>query len=111
MTRERDYIIVGASGRPAPSLALIKAMVSDHYYVSLLNLDSGRRDRTVVRPRQVVMYLARHLTKLSLPDIGRRLGDRDHTTVLHGVRTIERLRHEDGDLANDLRVLTDRLAA
>jgi chromosomal replication initiator protein len=63
----------------------------------------------VARPRQAAMWLAKKLTTRSLPDIGRRFGDRDHTTVLHAVRRIEELRLVDPQLARDLETLTRKL--
>ena len=66
---------------------------------------SARRAREVARPRQIAMYLAKQLTPRSLPEIGRRFGGRDHTTVIHAVRQIERLRGEDSEIDNDVRTL------
>jgi chromosomal replication initiator protein len=66
---------------------------------------SARRAREVARPRQIAMYLAKQLTPRSLPEIGRRFGGRDHTTVIHAVRQIEKLRGLDHDLDNDVRTL------
>ncbi len=87
----------------------ILRIVSRHYGVSKGDLLSQRRHRSVVWPRQVGMYLAKHLTARSLPEIGRRFGDRDHTTVLHAIRKIEgqmtadmRLREELEDLKKQL---------
>ena len=67
----------------------ILRIVSRHYGVSRTDLLSPRRQRSVVRPRQIGMYLAKQLTSRSLPEIGRRFGNRDHTTVLHAIRKIE----------------------
>src|SRR3546814_7587708 len=64
---------------------------------------SARRAREVARPRQVAMYLAKRLTPRSLPEIGRRFGGRDHTTVMHAVKRIEELRVEDTELDADIR--------
>ena len=68
----------------------ILRIVSRHFAVSKQDILSQRRHRSVVRPRQIGMYLAKHLTSRSLPEIGRRFGDRDHTTVLHAIRKIDR---------------------
>ena len=57
-----------------------------------------KRLRTYARPRQIAMFLSKQLTSRSLPEIGRRFGGRDHTTVIHSVKTIERLRNEDKEL-------------
>ena len=69
----------------------IQRIVARHYNVSRSDLLSSRRTANVVRPRQIAMYLAKTLTLRSLPEIGRRFGGRDHTTVLHAVRKIEGL--------------------
>ncbi len=83
----------------------ILKLVSAHYNVSRPDLLSSRRTAIVVRPRQVAMYLAKILTLRSLPEIGRRFGGRDHTTVLHAVRKIERLSKEDNSLKDELELL------
>ena len=73
--------------------------------MSKQDLLSNRRTRTIVKPRQVAMYLAKMLTPRSLPEIGRRFGGRDHTTVLHAVRKIEDLVGADTKLAQELELL------
>jgi chromosomal replication initiator protein len=83
----------------------IQRKVSDHYNIRLSDLIGPKRVRTFARPRQVAMYLAKHMTTRSLPDIGRRFGGRDHTTVMHGVRRIEELKARDSQLAEDLELL------
>ncbi|WP_026088190.1 chromosomal replication initiator protein DnaA [Bartonella rattaustraliani] len=83
----------------------IQRTVARHYNVSKQDLLSNRRTRTVVKPRQVAMYLAKMLTPRSLPEIGRRFGGRDHTTVLHAVRKIEDLVCGDQTLAKELELL------
>ncbi|WP_317992633.1 chromosomal replication initiator protein DnaA [Bartonella gliris] len=83
----------------------IQRAVARHYNVSKQDLLSNRRTRTVVKPRQVAMYLAKMLTPRSLPEIGRRFGGRDHTTVLHAVRKIEDLVCDDQTLAKELELL------
>jgi chromosomal replication initiator protein len=70
---------------------------------------SSRRTANVVRPRQIAMYLAKTLTLRSLPEIGRRFGGRDHTTVLHAVRKIESLIGTDNGLAAEIEVLKSQL--
>jgi chromosomal replication initiator protein len=87
----------------------IQKTVADHYGLKQADLLSERRTRAVARPRQTAMYLAKQLTTRSYPDIGRRFGGRDHTTVLHAVRTIDRLAAEDPALARDVEALTRRL--
>lgn len=83
----------------------IQRIVARHYNVSKQDLLSNRRTRTIVKPRQVAMYLAKMLTPRSLPEIGRRFGGRDHTTVLHAVRKIEDLVGADSKLAQELELL------
>ncbi len=83
----------------------ILRIVSRHYKVPRNELLSSRRSRDVVRPRQIAMYLAKALTSRSLPEIGRRFGGRDHTTVLHSVRKVEQMIKDDGDLAQEIELL------
>ena len=80
----------------------IMKFVSRHYNVTRTDLLSARRTRTIVRPRQIAMYLAKTMTPRSLPEIGRRFGGRDHTTVLHAVRKIEGERAKDEKLSEEL---------
>ncbi len=83
----------------------IQKLVATHFNVSRADILSSRRTATVVRPRQIAMYLAKVLTLRSLPEIGRRFGGRDHTTVLHAVRKIEGLANNDGQLNEELELL------
>ncbi|CAM5774058.1 chromosomal replication initiator protein DnaA [Labrys miyagiensis] len=83
----------------------IQRIVAKHYNVSRADILSLRRTATVVKPRQVAMYLAKSLTPRSLPEIGRRFGGRDHTTVLHAVRKIEGLVGKDSGLAEEVDLL------
>ncbi|MFB3149740.1 MAG: helix-turn-helix domain-containing protein, partial [Alphaproteobacteria bacterium] len=69
------------------------------------DMHSARRARAVARPRQVAMYLAKQLTSRSLPEIGRKFGGRDHTTVMHAVRRVEELRSGDSDFSEDVELL------
>ena len=89
----------------------IQKLVASHYTVSRADLLASRRTASGVRPRQIAMFLSKVLTPRSLPEIGRRFGGRDHTTVLHAVRTIEGLTSTDKTLAQDIeflkRMLTD----
>ena len=87
----------------------ILRIVAKHYGVSRADLLSSRRTANVVRPRQIAMYLAKTLTLRSLPEIGRRFGGRDHTTVLHAVRKIEGLVGNDAMLADEIEVLKRQL--
>ena len=83
----------------------IQRKVADHYSVRLSDLIGPKRQRTIARPRQVAMYLSKQLTLRSLPDIGRRFGGRDHTTIMHGVKKIEELMATDSQLSDDLQLL------
>jgi len=83
----------------------IQRTVARQYNVSRSDLLSSRRTANVVRPRQIAMYLAKTLTLRSLPEIGRRFGGRDHTTVLHAVRKIENLVGNDTTLADEIELL------
>jgi chromosomal replication initiator protein len=83
----------------------IQRLVANHYSVSKADILSSRRTASVVRPRQVAMYLSKALTLRSLPEIGRRFGGRDHTTVLHAVRKIESLTSDDATLAGEIDLL------
>jgi chromosomal replication initiator protein len=87
----------------------IQRVVARQYNVSRADLLSSRRTANVVRPRQVAMYLAKQLTLRSLPEIGRRFGGRDHTTVLHAVRKIENLVSTDTALAEEIELLKRQL--
>ena len=82
-----------------------ESTVSKHYGVNRGDLLSGRRNRSIVRPRQIGMYLAKLLTSRSLPEIGRRFGNRDHTTVLHAIRKIEQLMNDDNQLREEIELL------
>jgi chromosomal replication initiator protein len=88
---------------------MIQKTVSEHYGLKQADLISERRARAVARPRQVAMWLAKQITTRSLPDIGRRFGGRDHTTVLHAVRRIEQLKAEDPQIARDVDLLLRKL--
>ena len=83
----------------------IQKRVSEHFNVKMSDMSSARRSRTIVRPRQIAMYLSKSLTSRSLPEIGRRFGNRDHTTVIHAVKKIEELRNTDVSLDEDVELL------
>jgi chromosomal replication initiator protein len=89
----------------------IQRKVSEHYNIRLSDMIGPKRLRTYARPRQIAMFLSKQLTSRSLPEIGRRFGGRDHTTVMHGVRRIEELRAQDGQIAEDLEMLRRALEA
>jgi chromosomal replication initiator protein len=83
----------------------IQKRVAAHFNMRLADMYSERRARSVARPRQVAMYLAKQLTSRSLPEIGRKFGNRDHTTVMHAVKKIEELRAKDSGFAEDVDLL------
>ena len=83
----------------------IQKQVASHFNVRVADMHSARRARSVARPRQVAMYLAKQLTSRSLPEIGRKFGGRDHTTVMHAVRKIDELREIDPAFAEDVELL------
>ncbi len=89
----------------------IQKRVAEHYSIRLADMHSPRRARAVARPRQVAMYLAKQLTSRSLPEIGRKFGGRDHTTVMHAVRKIEELRASDQSFSEDIELLRRMLEA
>lgn len=83
----------------------IQKRVAEHFNIRLADMSSTRRARAVARPRQVAMYLAKQLTARSLPEIGRKFGGRDHTTVMHAVKKVEELRTSDPSFAEDVDLL------
>jgi len=83
----------------------IQKRVAEHYNIKFGDMHSPRRARAVARPRQVAMYLAKALTSRSLPEIGRKFGGRDHTTVMHAVRKVEELRATDPNFNEDVELL------
>jgi len=91
------------------SIEEIQKRVAEHYNIRLTDMSSARRARSVARPRQVAMYLAKHLTQRSLPEIGRRFGNRDHTTVMHAVSRVAELMAEDASFAEDVSLLRKML--
>ena len=89
----------------------IQRKVSEHYNIRISDIVGPKRLRAFARPRQVAMYLSKTMTTRSLPEIGRRFGGRDHTTVMHGVRRIEELKGKDSQIAEDLELLRRALEA
>jgi len=83
----------------------IQRKVAEHYNIRMADMHSARRARNVARPRQVAMYLAKQLTARSLPEIGRKFGGRDHTTVMHAVRKVEELMTSDAQIAQDVEIV------
>ncbi|MGL4321963.1 MAG: chromosomal replication initiator protein DnaA [Paracoccaceae bacterium] len=100
--------ILRASDRKV-TIEEIQRRVGEHYNVRLSDIVGPKRLRTIARPRQIAMYLAKQLTPRSLPEIGRRFGGRDHTTIMHGIRRIEELMATDSQLADDLQLLKRQL--
>ncbi|HLN24729.1 MAG TPA: chromosomal replication initiator protein DnaA [Patescibacteria group bacterium] len=83
----------------------IQKRVAEHFNIRIADMHSARRARQVARPRQVAMYLSKQLTSRSLPEIGRKFGGRDHTTVMHAVKKVEELRASDQSFAEDVELL------
>ncbi len=91
------------------TIDLIQTIVCQFFKISKNEMLSARRSRYLVRPRQTAIYLAKLLTSKSLPEIGRSFSNRDHTTVIHSVKTIERLRHEDKELNSNIDNLKNKI--
>ena len=87
----------------------VKRVVCKRFMLNHRELVGSSRNRRVVRPRQIGMYLCREVTQRSLPEIGRKFGNRDHTTVLHALRKIKSLIEVDGEIAETVTVLKRRL--
>ncbi|MEH6699515.1 MAG: chromosomal replication initiator protein DnaA [Brevundimonas sp.] len=113
LTVEDTQKLLGAALRGGPERRItvdeIQKTVSEHFNLKQADLLSERRTRAVARPRQIAMYLCKQHTTRSYPDIGRRFGGRDHTTVLHGVRKIDSLLATDEQIARDVEALTRKL--
>ncbi|MDZ4109806.1 MAG: chromosomal replication initiator protein DnaA [Brevundimonas sp.] len=113
LTVEDTQKLLGAALRGGPERRItvdeIQKTVSEHFNLKQADLLSERRTRAVARPRQIAMYLCKQHTTRSYPDIGRRFGGRDHTTVLHGVRKIDSLLATDEQIARDVETLTRKL--
>ena len=104
LVKEALKDIIGAVNRQI-TVENIQKTVADYYKIKVADLFSPKRTRAIARPRQVAMWLAKDLTAHSYPMIGDAFGGRDHTTVLHAVRTIDSLRTKDNELNHDLHVL------
>lgn len=105
MTRDVLQDLIRANDRKV-TIDEIQRTVAEYYNLRLSEMLSQRRSRVIARPRQVAMYLCKRLTSRSLPEIGRRFGGRDHTTVMHAVRKIEDLCRSDSQLEEDITRLT-----
>ena len=106
---EEQLTDILSANRRRVTIDEIQRTVCQFYRVDRTEMASKRRARAVVRPRQVAMYLAKVLTPRSYPEIGRKFGGRDHSTVIHAVRLIEELRTRDADMDGDVRTLLRQL--
>ena len=110
---EEAASLLGAAFRGGPERRItvdeIQKTVAEHFQLKQADLLSDRRNRAIARPRQIAMYLCKQHTTRSYPDIGRRFGGRDHTTVLHGVRKVGELMTQDDQVARDVEALTRKL--
>ena len=104
LAKEALKDLIGAVNRQI-TVENIQKTVAEYYKIKVADLFSSKRTRQIVRPRQIAMWLAKNLTSQSYPSIGEAFGGRDHTTVLHAVRTIESLRSKDSALNHDVHVL------
>ncbi len=104
LTQECLTDVLRASDRKV-TIEEIQRKVAEHYNIRLSDMIGPKRLRNIAGPRQIAMYLAKQLTPRSLPEIGRRFGGRDHTTIMHGVRKIEELMAIDSQLSDDLQLL------
>ena len=91
------------------TIDLIQSLVCKHFKISKNEMLSSRRSRYLVRPRQTAIYLTKLLTSKSLPEIGRDFSNRDHTTVIHSIKTIEKLMKSDNDLCNSIDTLKNQI--
>ena len=89
----------------------IQKKVSSYFNIKLEDLISSRRIRTFARPRQIAMYLSKKLTSRSLPEIGRKFGGRDHTTVIHAVKKIDELKENDSKFDEDVNLITQMITS
>lgn len=105
----RMVSVLGERGYPA--IVTIQQAVADHFGTRLIDMTSARRARSVARPRQVAMYLCRHLTEFSLPEIGRHFGRRDHTTVMHAIHMVGYLIERDEQIAAAVEAIRAALAS
>jgi chromosomal replication initiator protein len=103
-TQEVLHDLLRASDRHI-TIEEIQKRVAEHYNIRISDMHSARRARAVARPRQAAMYFSKQLTARSLPEIGRKVGGRDHTTVMHAVKEVEELRSIDASFAEDIDLL------
>jgi chromosomal replication initiator protein len=110
VTKECLADVLRASDRKVTIDEIIRK-VADHYHLRMADILSPRRVRSIARPRQIAMFLAKRLTSKSLPEIGKQFGGRDHTTVIHAVKKIEELRAVDSQISEDVELLRRMLEA
>ena len=91
------------------TIETIQKKVAEHFQIRLADMTSKRRPNNIAIPRQIAMYLSKQLTQRSLPDIGRKLGGRDHTTVMHAVKKVDELRAADRHFDEDVNMLSRML--
>ena len=89
---------------------LIMEIVAEHFNLSVADLYSSKKSRNIAYPRQMCMYLCRHSTELSLSEIGKKLGNRDHTTILHGIDKITKDLEKDNLLQNTIEILSKKIS-
>lgn len=109
-TQEILHDLLRANDRKV-TIEEIQKRVAEHFNLRMTDMQSARRARAVARPRQIAMYLSKQLTTRSLPEIGRKFGGRDHTTVMHAVRKVEELKNTDNAFAEDVDLLRRMLGA
>ncbi len=103
-TQEVLHDLLKASDRRI-TIEEIQKRVAEHFNIKLAEMSSARRSRQVARPRQIAMYLSKQMTSRSLPEIGRKFGGRDHTTVMHAVKKVEELCASDQNFSEDVELL------
>ena len=91
------------------TIDLIQTIVCKYFKISKNEMLSSRRSRYLVRPRQIAIYLTKILTSKSLPEIGREFSNRDHTTIIHSVKTIEKLKENDLEMTNNINNLKNQI--
>ena len=93
------------------SIEEIQKKVAEHYNIKMSDMSSTKKMRSIARPRQIAMYLCKQLTNKSFMEIGRKLGGKDHTTVMHALKTVDKLKQSDNEIAEDLHILSKILQA
>jgi chromosomal replication initiator protein len=102
----KDFI---NSSNKSINVEFIQNLVASHFNLNIQELLSPRRSRSLARPRQIAMYLAKQHTTNSLPDIGRKFSNRDHTTVIHAVKKIDELLKKDNDIRESVEALRKKI--